>query len=41
MKTGWIKDSSGKWYYLRESGTMAKNTTIDGYKLGPDGTYTK
>ena len=41
MKTGWIKDPSGKWYYLRESGTMAKNTTIDGYKLGPDGTYTK
>ncbi|MZK52798.1 cadherin-like beta sandwich domain-containing protein [Clostridium beijerinckii] len=41
MKTGWIKDSSGKWYYLRESGTMAKNTTIDGYKLGSDGTYAK
>ncbi|NRT78894.1 cadherin-like beta sandwich domain-containing protein [Clostridium beijerinckii] len=41
MKTGWIKDSSGKWYYLRESGIMAKNTTIDGYKLGSDGTYTK
>ncbi len=41
MKTGWIKDSSGKWYYLRESGTMAKNTTIDGYKLSPDGTYIK
>lgn len=41
METGWIKDSSGKWYYLRESGIMAKNTTIDGYKLGSDGTYTK
>lgn len=37
METDWIKDSSGKWYCLSELGTMAKNTTIDGY--GPDGAY--
>lgn len=39
MKTGWFKDSSGKWYYLMESGVMAKNTVIDGYKIGLDGAY--
>jgi glucan-binding YG repeat protein len=39
MKTGWLQDASGKWYYLKESGVMAKNTVINGYKIGPDGTY--
>jgi glucan-binding YG repeat protein len=37
MKTGWLKDASGKWYYLNAGGDMAKNTTVDGYKIGADG----
>ncbi len=37
MKTGWMQDSSGKWYYLRESGVMARNDTIDGYKIDSNG----
>ncbi|AQR97816.1 cadherin-like beta sandwich domain-containing protein [Clostridium saccharoperbutylacetonicum] len=37
MKTGWLKDASGKWYYLNAGGDMAKNTTVDGYKIGTDG----
>lgn len=37
MKTGWLQDLSGKWYYLYESGIMASNTTIGGYKLGYNG----
>ena len=37
LKTGWLQDDTGKWYYLKESGAMAKDTTIDGYKIGPDG----
>lgn len=37
MKTGWLY-SGGKWYYFYpSSGKMAYNTTIEGYKLGPDG----
>lgn len=39
MKTGWFQDTSGKWYYLKESGIMAKDTVIDGYKIGSDGVY--
>ena len=39
MKTGWFQDTSGKWYYLKESGVMAKDTVIDGYKIGSDGVY--
>ncbi|WP_407638478.1 hypothetical protein [Bacillus alveayuensis] len=26
------------WYYFYSSGKMATNTTIDGYKIGSDGT---
>lgn len=39
MKTGWIQDGSGKWYYLYPSGAMAYNTVINGYKLGPNGNW--
>jgi len=39
MKTGWFQDTSGKWYYLKESGVMAKDTVIDGYKIGSDVVY--
>lgn len=38
MKTGWLNDH-GKWYYLNSNGTMAKNTTIGGYNIGPDGAW--
>ncbi|EKQ50548.1 MULTISPECIES: cadherin-like beta sandwich domain-containing protein [unclassified Clostridium] len=39
MQTGWIRDLTGKYYYLQVNGTMAKNTQIDGYKLGNDGAW--
>lgn len=39
MKTGWIQDGSGKWYYLYPSGAMAYNTVINGYKLGSNGEW--
>lgn len=38
MKTGWLNDN-GTWYYLQSSGAMAKNTTIDGYRLGSNGAW--
>lgn len=39
MKIGWLKDSNGSWYYLYSSGVMAKNTTVDGYKIGSNGAW--
>ena len=39
MKTGWLKDTDGNWYYLQANGAMAKNTTIDGYRLGSNGAW--
>jgi len=39
-KTGWIQDN-GSWYYLQASGAMAKDTVVDGYKLGSNGAWTK
>lgn len=33
---GW-KQIDGKWYYLNTDGSMAANTKIDGYEIGPDG----
>lgn len=39
MVTGWFKDFDGQWYYLQDNGAMAKNTTIDGYKLGSNGAW--
>ena len=41
MKIGWMKDTNGKYYYLNDNGSMASNTTIQGYKLGRDGAWTK
>lgn len=38
MHTGWIKDNGG-WYFLYTSGVMAKNTVIDGYRLGSNGAW--
>ncbi len=39
MKTGWLHDTDGNWYYLQSNGAMAKNTTIDGYRLGSNGAW--
>lgn len=39
MKTGWYKDSDGKWYYLNSDGSMAYNTTISGYRFGSSGAW--
>lgn len=39
MQTGWIKDITGKYYYLNSNGSMAYNTTINGYKLGANGAW--
>jgi glucan-binding YG repeat protein/lysophospholipase L1-like esterase len=38
MVTDWQK-IDGKWYYFTPKGLMAANTTIQGYKLGPDGAW--
>ncbi|MBE6088432.1 MAG: DUF4362 domain-containing protein [Clostridium beijerinckii] len=35
---GW-KQIDGKWYYFNYNGYMAKDTTVDGYKLGSDGAW--
>lgn len=35
---GW-KEINGKLYYFEQDGYMAHDTTIDGYKLGSDGTW--
>ena len=37
-KIGWIQDN-GNWYYFNSNGTMATNTTIDGYKIGANGVW--
>lgn len=37
MITGWYQMSPGKWYYFYDDGSMAVNTSIDGYRIGPDG----
>nr|WP_242982180.1 MULTISPECIES: hypothetical protein [unclassified Clostridium] len=36
--TGWLYDQ-GNWYYLYPQGSMAHNTTIDGYYLDDDGKW--
>ncbi|RII36666.1 N-acetylmuramoyl-L-alanine amidase family protein [Clostridium chromiireducens] len=41
MKTGWIRDMDGKYYYLQENGVMARDSMINGYKLGVDGAMIK
>lgn len=37
MQSGGWKQIGGKWYYLYADGSMAVNTKIDGYEVGPDG----
>ncbi|AQR98186.1 N-acetylmuramoyl-L-alanine amidase family protein [Clostridium saccharoperbutylacetonicum] len=38
MQTGWINDK-GIWYYCNEFGVMLADTTVDGYKVGSNGTW--
>ncbi|MDQ1144322.1 glucan-binding YG repeat protein [Bacillus sp. SORGH_AS 510] len=38
MLTGWVYSGS-HWYYLNADGDMAKNTVIDGYRIGSDGAW--
>ena len=40
MQTGW-KWINGKCYYFNKSGRMAKNTVINGWKVGKDGAWIK
>ena len=35
---GWCT-IQGKIYYFDKSAKMLRNTTVDGYRLGPDGVY--
>lgn len=37
IQTGWVMVEPGKYYYLNEDGTMAHDTTIDGYWLDSSG----
>lgn len=39
MVTGWAKGSNGKYYYFYDSGKMASNTMINGYRVGSDGAW--
>lgn len=39
MQTGWI-NYSGNWYYCWGDGSMATDTTIDGYYLSSNGAWT-
>lgn len=36
MKTGWVK-VDGRWYFFYNDGSLARNTTIDGYKINENG----
>lgn len=38
MKTGWVY-TGNKWYFLFNDGSMAANTKIGQYKVGPDGAW--
>lgn len=37
MQSGGWKQIGGKWYYLYADGSMAVDSKIDGYEIGPDG----
>lgn len=38
MQSGDWRQIGSKWYYFYADGSMATNTEIDGYRVGPDGT---
>lgn len=37
MQSGGWKSIEGRWYYFCPNGSMAVNTVIDGYEIGPEG----
>lgn len=41
MTTGWIQVNPNQWHYLNEDGTMAFNTTVEGYPIDVNGISTK
>lgn len=38
MQTGWVKDNNN-WYYMNSDGSMASNTTVNGYTIGSNGAW--
>ena len=41
MNKGWLKDTDGNWYYLKNDGSMASNEYVDGYYLSYNGAWEK
>ena len=44
MRTGWIslqENGNTVYYYFKEDGAMAKNTTISGFRLNERGQWVK
>lgn len=39
LRSQWLKDSDGKWYYLDVTGHMLTNKNVDGYYLALDGSW--
>lgn len=39
MSTGWLS-ANGTWYYFYSDGSLAANTTINGFAVGADGAWT-
>ena len=37
LSNKWVKDTDGKWYYFTGTGEMARNETINGYRIGSKG----
>ena len=34
---GWMQDEDGRWYYFYSDGSLAINTSIDGYEVDENG----
>lgn len=37
MRSGWLQETDGSWYYFNPDGTLAKNGEIEGFAIGADG----
>lgn len=37
LSNKWVKDTDGKWYYFTGTGEMARNETVNGYRIGSKG----
>ena len=37
MRSGWLQEADGSWYYFNPDGTLARDTEIEGYAVGSDG----